>query len=106
MHIILGALALLGFVLILGTESKFKVVEASRYRFTGRVTPALNPIAIDAMTDALKKTGAEILSVHNGQDGTIFTYEMTATADKEFTLNKPAFVLGDTSLTITNIEQV
>jgi len=96
----------MGFLLIMGTESKFKVLEASRYRFTGKVTPPLNDIALNAMTDALTKMDAEILTIHNSPDATIFTYEMTATADKEFTLNKPAFVLGDTSLTITNIEQV
>lgn len=104
--LVLGVLAIpLTLALLMG-DKKVRLVEGKRYRFTTEVKPALNPIAIDGFTKALKDTGAEILTVHNSETATVVTYEFTAMENKELTLGKPVFAIGDTNAVITNVQEV
>ena len=103
--VLLVLAAPLTLALLMG-DKKMKLKEGSRYRFTTEVKPALNPIAIDSFTKALKDTGAEILTVHNSDTATVVTYEFTAMENKEITLGKPIFAVGDTNAVITNVQEV
>lgn len=103
---IVGILSIpLTLALLMG-DRKVKLIEGKRYRFTTEVKPPLNPLATDGFTKALKDTGAEILTVHNSESATVVTYEFTAMDNKELTLGKPVFTIGDMNAVITNVQEV
>lgn len=105
--LVLGGLGLMGLLLILGTkDSVAKLIEGHRYRFTAEVKPPLKGLAVDAMTKALRDTGAEVLTIHNGEESSVITYEATAMENKDLNLNQPVFAIGDTKAVITNVREV
>lgn len=107
-----GLIAILMFValpaLAVGilTNSKKTIEEGKTYRFFWKAKPALGVFAMEAVTAALRSSGAQSITMNQGPDETTGSHIMKATTTKEIDIGKPTVLVTGIELTFTGVTEV
>lgn len=103
---ILIVLGVMGTVLIVSSKSTNELVAGKSYRFFWRVRPPLDVFAADAVSAALRATGAGSITINQGNGETVGSHSAVAKTSKKIDLGKPLLAAGSSELILTDVKEI
>ncbi len=105
---ILIALGVLGIVLLAGSSfgGEANLVAGKRYQFFWKAKPALGLFKSEAVRAALRASGAESITLSDGQGESVGSHIMTAQQTKVLKLNEPLLAIDGIELVMTGVKEV